>query len=209
MKIAVIAANGKAGSLIVKEAVERRNEVTAVVREENRTVAQNVIKKDLFDLTKEDLAGFDVVVTAFAAWTPETFSQHTTSLQHLADILSGSDTRLLAVGGAGSLYTDESLTTQLSDTPDFPAEYLSIATAMKLGLAELRKRDDVKWTYVSPAAVFDFDAPKTGKYILAGEVFTVNEKGESFISYADYAAAMVDEIEKGNHIRERISVLGK
>lgn len=209
MKIAVVAANGQAGRLIVKEAVERGNEVTAVVREENKTIAQNVIKKDLFDLTKEDLTGFDAVVTAFAAWTPETREQHITSLQHLSDLLSGTDTRLLVVGGAGSLYTDESLTTQICETSDFPEEYLPTATAMKQGLAELRKRNDVKWTYISPAGEFDFNAPKTGEYILAGEVFTVNEKGESFISYADYAVAMVDEIEKGNHIGQRISVLGK
>ena len=209
MKIAVVAANGQAGRLIVKEAVERGNEVTAVVRGENKTIAQNVIKKDIFDLTKEDLSGFDAVVTAFAAWTPETFAQHTTSLQHLADILSGSDTRLLVVGGAGGLYIDESLTTQICDTPDFPAEYLPVAMASNQGLAGLRKRNDVKWTYISPAVEFDFEAPKTGEYILAGEVFTVNEKDESFISYADYAVAMVDEIEKGNHIGQRISVLGK
>lgn len=68
---------------------------------------------------------------------------------------------------------------------------------------------DVKWTYVSPAAEFEADGIRTGEYILAGEEFTVNSKGESVIRYADYAIAMVDEIEKGNHIRQRISVLGK
>ena len=61
--------------------------------------------------------------------------------------------------------------------------------------------------YLSPAADFQADGKKTGKYILAGEDFTLNVKGESVISYADYAIAMVDEIEKGNHIGQRISVV--
>ena len=123
--------------------------------------------------------------------------------------MANKNTRLLVVGGAGSLYTDESLTTQLFTTPDFPADYLPIATNMAKGLEVLRKRNDVKWTYISPAAEFVYDAERKGEYQLAGEVFTVNTKGESKISYADYAIAMVDEAEKGNHINQRISVLWK
>ena len=209
MKIAVLAANGKVGSLIVKEAVERGNDVTAIAREENRTVAKNFIKRDILDLTENDLKDFDVVITAFGAWTEDTLPLHKTTLEHLTDILANKNTRLLVVGGAGSLYTDESLTTQLFTTPDFPADYLPIATNMAKGLEVLRKRNDVKWTYISPAAEFVYDAERKGEYQLAGEVFTVNTKGESKISYADYAIAMVDEAEKGNHINQRISVLWK
>ncbi len=209
MKIAVLAANGKVGSLIVKEAVDRGNDVTAIAREENKTVAKKFLKKDILDLTENDLKDFDVVITAFGAWTEDTLPLHKTTLEHLTDILANKNTRLLVVGGAGSLYTDESLTTQLFTTPDFPADYLPIATNMAKGLEVLRKRNDVKWTYISPAAEFVYDAERKGEYQLAGEVFTVNTKGESKISYADYAIAMVDEAEKGNHINQRISVLWK
>ena len=87
MKIAVVCANGKAGKLIVNEAVERGLDVTAVVRGENKTRAQHVITKDLFDLTSEDLAGFDVVIDAFGAWTEDTLPLHSTSLKHLCDVL--------------------------------------------------------------------------------------------------------------------------
>lgn len=209
MKIAVVAANGKAGQAIVAEALERGHEVTAIVRGENKTKADKVLVKDLFDLTKEDLLEFDAVVTAFGAVTPETLSQHTSSLEHLAGLLENSKTRLLVVGGAGSLYMDDSLTTQLFQTPDFPDAFLPIATAMAKGLDRLRTFTTVNWTYISPAADFVVDGVKTGDYILAGEVFTVNDKDESAISYADYAVAMIDEIESGQHINERISVLGK
>ena len=207
MKIAVICANGKAGKLIVKEAVSRGLDVTAVVREENQTQAQSVLKKDLFDLTSSDLKGFDVVIDAFGAWTEETLPQHSTSLAHLCDILSGTDTRLLVVGGAGSLYVNPEHTACVADGPDFPDAFKPLAAAMPMALGELRKRSDVKWTYLSPAADFQADGPRTGKYILGGEELTLNSKGESVISYADYAIAMIDEAVSGGNIQKRISVV--
>lgn len=207
MKIAVICANGKAGRLIVKEAIERGMDVTAVVRGENKSATDKVIVKDLFDLTSEDLRGFDAVVDAFGAWVTETLSQHSTSLKVLCDALSGTDTRLLVVGGAGSLYVNPEHTLQVMDGADFPEMFKPLAQAQGKALDELRTRTDVKWTFISPAADFQADGEKTGKYILAGEDFTLNANGESIISYADYAIAMVDEIEKGNHICERISVV--
>lgn len=209
MKIAVVAANGRAARKIITEAVSRGMEVTAFGRRDNNTEAQHYVKKDIFDLTKEDLAGFDAVVDAFGAWTEETLPMHSTSLAHLSDILSGSDTRLLVVGGAGSLYLNPEHTKMLVEAPDFPDAFKPLANAQGKALSELRQRKDVRWTFISPAADFQADGARTGEYILAGEEFTVNSKGVSAISYADYAIAMVDEIEKGNHIQQRISVLGK
>ncbi|MDO4266805.1 MAG: NAD(P)-dependent oxidoreductase [Eubacteriales bacterium] len=207
MKIAVVCANGKAGKLIVKEAVNRGLDVTAVVREENQTEAKNSLRKDLFDLTAEDVKGFDVVIDAFGAWTEDTLAQHSTSLKHLADILSGTDTRLLVVGGAGSLYVNPEHTAQVSDGPDFPDVFKPLAAAMAKALSELRERNDVKWTYISPAGDFQADGERSGKYILAGEELRLNDRGESIISYADYAIAMIDEATSGDHIRQRISVV--
>ncbi|MDB8657777.1 NAD(P)-dependent oxidoreductase [Streptococcus anginosus] len=209
MKIAVVAANGKAGQLIVEEAVKRGHDVTAIVRSENKTQAQHLLKKDLFDLTKEDLAGYDVVVTAFEAWTPETLPLHSKSIEHFNDLLAGTSTRLLVVGGAGSLYVDKEKKVRLVDTAEFPADYKPLASAQADELDLLRTKKDLNWTFVSPAEEFIPDGAHTGEYILAGDFFTVNEAGESKISYADYAIAFVDEIESGKHIQERISVLGK
>lgn len=208
-KIAVVCANGKAGKLIVNEAVERGLDVTAVVRGENQTKAQHVLKKDLYDLTTEDLEWFDAVVDAFGAWTEDTLPQHSTSLKHLCDILSGKETRLLIVGGAGSLYVNPEHTACVADGPDFPDAFKPLAAAMAKALGELRERKDVRWTYISPAGDFQAEGEKTGEYILGGEELTLNEKGESIISYADYAVAMVDEITEGSHIQERISVVRK
>ena len=207
MKVAVIAANGKAAGKIITEAMNRGFEVTAFGRKENNTDAKNYVKKDLFDLTTEDLKGFDAVVDAFGAWTEDTLSQHSTSLKHLCDILSGTNIRLLVVGGAGSLYVNPEHSVQVSDSPDFPDAFKPLAKAMATALTELRDRNDVKLTYISPAGDFQADGERSGKYILGGEELVLNSKGESIISYADYAIAMVDEIEKGNHIRQRISVV--
>ncbi len=207
MKIAVVCANGKEGKLLVQEAVDRGLDVTAVVRGENRSAAEKVLNKDLFQLTAEDLKGFDVVIDAFGAWTEETLPQHSTSLKHLCDILSGTETRLLVVGGAGSLYVNPEHTACVADGPDFPDAFKPLAAAMAKALSELRERRDVKWTYISPAADFQAEGEKTGKYILGGEELTVNSRGESIISYADYAVAMIDEAVKGNHIQQRISVV--
>lgn len=207
MKIAVVCANGKAGKLIVKEAVDRGLDVTAVVREENQTAAQKVITKDLFALTKADLEGFDVVIDAFGVWTADTLPQHSTSLEHLCDALSGANTRLLIVGGAGSLYVNPEHTACVADGPDFPGAFKPLAAAMAKALAELRTRSDVRWTYLSPAADFQAEGERTGKYLLGGEELTFNRRGESVISYADYAIAMVDEAQKDSHIQQRISVV--
>lgn len=207
MKMAVMCANGKAGKLIVKEAVERGLDVTAIVRGENRSAAKKALVRDLFDLTNADLKGFDVVVDAFGAWTPETLPLHSASLKHLCDILSGTDVRLLVVGGAGSLYVNPEHTAQVMDGPDFPNVFKPLASNMGKALAELRQRSDVKWTYVSPAGDFQAEGERTGKYILGGEELTLNGRGESVISYADYAIAMVDEAVSGGHIRQRISVV--
>ena len=187
MKIAVVAANGRVAQKVIKEALDRGFKIKAFGRDdENKTVAKDYVKKDIMDLTKEDLAGFDAVVDGFGAWTDEEQPMHIKTSQYLCDLLRGSDTRLLIVGGAGSLYVNPEHTVQVKDAPDFPAMFLPLANAQG---AELDER--------------------TGEYILGGEELTLNEKGESIISYADYAIAMVDEIENGDHIQQRISVVRK
>lgn len=209
MKIAVVCANGKAGQLITKEALNRGLDVTAIVRGENRSAASKWVEKDVLKIIAEDLKEFDAVVDAFGAWTEDTLPLHSTSLKILCDALSGTDTRLLVVGGAGSLYVNQEHTVQVAEGPDFPDMFKPLAAAMAKALGELRQRRDVKWTYISPAADFQAEGERSGEYILGGEELIVNEKGESVISYADFAVAMVDEILNGGHIGERISVVRK
>ncbi len=210
-KVAIVCAAGKQGKLLVDEAVARGYDVTGFVRGNDKVAnpeAKTVVK-DLFELTREDLIGFDVVIDAFGAWTSETLPLHKTSLKHLCDILSGTKVRLLVVGGAGSLYVNPEHTVQVKDLESFPDMFRPLANMQGAALDDLRKRSDVQWTFLSPAGDFVADGERTGEYLLGGEEYFVNDRGESRISYADYAIAMIDEIENANHIQQRFSVIGK
>lgn len=208
-KIAVVAANGKEGSLIVKEAVGRGMDVCAVTRSENKTVAQESLVKDVFDLTAADLEGFDAVVDAFGAWTEDTIPGIGDAVIHLADVMAGSKAQLIVVGGAGSLYVNAEHTATVDQGPEFPESWKPLSASHGRGLAYLRETTDLDWTYVSPAADFQAEGERTGEYTLAGEELTLNSKGESTVSYADFAIAVVDIAEEGSHKRERVSVVSK
>ena len=207
MKMAVVCANGKEGKLVVKEALSRGLDVIAVVREQNQSGAKQAIVKDLFALTRDDLKGFDVVVDAFGAWTADTIGGIPKAVEHLCDLLAGTQTRLLVVGGAGSLYVNPQHTACVADGPDFPDAFKPLAAAHDQALNLLRTRRDVNWTYISPAADFQAEGARTGAYRLGGEELTLNSRGESVISYADYAIALVDEAVSGQHAGQRISVV--
>ena len=209
MKIAVVCANGKEGQKIVDEALGRGLDVTAVVRGENRSNAKKALVRDMFELTAEDLRGFDVVIDAFGAWTAETVGQIPAAVKHLCDVLRGTDTRLLVVGGAGSLYVDPEHTATVDQGPDFPDIFKPVSAAHGEALDFLRTQNDVRWTYVSPAADFRADGARTGEYTLGGEELTLNAAGQSVVSYADFAIAMVDEAVAGVHVGRRISVVSK
>ncbi|ANQ63793.1 NAD(P)-dependent oxidoreductase [Staphylococcus equorum] len=204
MKLAVVAANGKAGQLITKEAYDRGLDVTAIVRSSNKTVTDQVIQKDLFDLTTADTAEFDVVIDAFGQSDENKLDEHSKSMKHLGDLVSNSNKRLLIIGGAGSLYVDEAHTLKLIDSPDFPEQFKKISQAQIKTLEEIQKRKDVKWTFVCPAPDFQYHGEKTGEYKLsADEVIGSN------VSYADFAQAMIDEVLEAQHIQQRFAVFAK
>lgn len=209
MKIAILGATGKAGNEITKEAIRRGHEVTGFVRNKAKLSTEiKAVEKDIFALTTSDLENFDAVVDAFNA-APGEENLHQTSLKHLSTILKGTKTRLIVVGGAGSLYVDPEETIRVMDTPDFPAAFLPTATNMGAAFDALQKETNLNWTYISPAAFFNPDGARTEEYKTAQNVLTTNAAGNSEISYADYAMAFVDEIEKAQHLNQRFSVVSK
>lgn len=206
MKIAIIGATGRAGSRILLEALNRKHDVTAIVRDAAK-IKNDVVKtleKDIFSLSTSDLQAFDVVVSAFG--TPrESHHLHLESAKHLTSILKNQDKpRLIIVGGAGSLLVDDK-GTELCKTPDFPPEYNITATAMHEELNFLYNVIDVNWVFLSPSAEF---APgeRTGHYRLGKDHLLVDKEGNSSISMEDYAIALLDEIEKPKHNKERFTV---
>ncbi|MCF6515910.1 NAD(P)H-binding protein [Lactobacillus sp. S2-2] len=205
MKYLVLAANGKEGQLVTNEAINRNLDVTVMVRGENKTVAKNVIKKDLFDISYDDLKPFDVVLSCFGS---SNFDDHLKITKKLYQLLKNTNKRLIINGGAGSLYVDSKHQQRMMDVNDFPEAYKPIANGMAKALDYLRDCDDFLWTYISPAQLFNATGERKNDYILGGEQQIYNSKGESEISYADFAIAMIDEATKGNHLKQRISVVG-
>ncbi len=208
-KIAILAANGKAGQAIVYEALSRGFNISAFIRNGLKQQFKDdikIVQKDIFSLNSENLEGFDYIIDAFGEWGD--LNLHKKHIEHLCKILHNNRAKLVIVGGAGSLYMDKNHSTMLIDMPNFPNKYKPLGKAMAEGLEFLRSENKINWLYVSPPADFITDAPKSGKYKIISEEFEVNDKGESKGSYKDYAAALLDAMLNYKLNRTRIGVIG-
>ncbi len=207
MKVLVVASNGRVGKLVVKNALKKGFDVTGSGKGENLSEAGNYIQKNALDLTKEEVSGFDAVIDCAGGWDKKTINNIPNVMIHLANILEGTKTRLYVVGGAGSLFVNSERTITVDMGKDFPDSWKPLSSAHGKGLAYLRQAKDLNWIYISPACNFVADGEETGTYKLGGENMILNSKGESTISYADYAIALVDVLESGKYNKERISVV--
>ncbi|NMA06893.1 MAG: NAD(P)H-binding protein [Ruminococcaceae bacterium] len=208
MKITVIGASGRLGSLIVKEALSRGHEVTAAVRDVYFSPDSRikVMEGDIFDLEYDDVWDQDVIIDAFGVWEADKADQHRTTLEHLCDIMSGKSNRLIIVGGNGNLFLDETRSERVIDKADYPKAAYPIALAMVEAYDNLKKRYDVQWTYVCPALDFKPDEKGSGIYRISGDILPYNHRGKSEITYEDFAVAIIDEAEKMEYIGEQITV---
>lgn len=211
MKIAVIGATGFVGSAILKEALDRGHEVTAIVRHPEKVEARPKLHPQKGDVHSEDevarlVAGHDAVISAFnPGWgDPDIYSLQVSGTRAIiAGVKKAGIKRLLFVGGAGSLEVKPGV--QALDLPGFPAEYKQGALATREALTLLRKENALEWSFLSPSADL---APgqRTGKFRLGKDQMLTDEKGRSRISVEDYAMAMIDEVERPAHIRQRFTV---
>ncbi|MFC5589779.1 NAD(P)-dependent oxidoreductase [Sporosarcina soli] len=211
MKIGIIGATGKAGSLIGKEASERGHDITAIVRNAAKLSEEEyaILEKDIFDLKAEDLQQFDVVVNAFGAPAGQEHL-HVDAGRVLIEAMKGAtDTRLIVVGGAGSLFVDEAQTIRLIETPEFPKEFFATAANQGKNLEDLQNTNSVKWTFISPAAFFNPEGKRTGSYQKGKDNLIVNSNGDSYVSYADFAIAVLDEIENPQYINGRFTLVSE
>ncbi len=200
MKIALIGATGMIGSRLLAELQSRGHVVTAIVRHpESVPTLPNVVGKkgDVHDETAlaELLKGQDAAISSVRFLDND-------AKKLIGAVKASAAPRYLIVGGAGSLEVAPGM--KLFDTPQFPAQYRAEAKAGGDFLDLLRKETALDWTFLSPSAVI---APgeRTGKFRLGGDQLLIHEKGSN-ISAEDYAIAMVDEIEKPAHSRQRFTV---
>ncbi|MGV2685855.1 NAD(P)H-binding protein, partial [Clostridium perfringens] len=112
MKVALIGASGTIGRRITEEALRRGHEVMAVLRNPDRLDSEHErlkkVKADVMDPSslEEAIQGHDAVISAFG---PK-FGQEEELVAAARTIVEGTRrggvTRLLIVGGAGSLIAD-------------------------------------------------------------------------------------------------------
>jgi len=211
MKIALIGATGFVGSAILKEALYRAHEVTAIVRNSDTLTPHEKLRSMKGDVYNEDevvrlVAGHDAVISAFnPGWSnPDIYSQQIKGTHSIINGVKKSGVkRLLFVGGAGSLEVTPGV--QSVDMPGFPAEYKQGALATREALNMLRKESGLEWSFLSPSADL-FPGQRTGRFRLGTDQLLTNAQGESRISVEDYAMAMINEVEKPQHIRRRFTV---
>lgn len=207
MNILVIGANGNAGRRIVKKALKAGHQVTGLVRREGAIEGIPTIVKDALQLTKQELTQFDVVVNATSAFTPDTYHLPADLTLLLVKALANTNTRLIAIGGAGSLYVDEDHTVQLNDTPEFPKEFLARSKTHGKSDDILRKFSNVDWTMFTPPPILDVEGPKSNDYVLGNENVILNREGKPYLSYATFAQILVDEINNHKFGRQRFTAV--
>jgi len=216
MGIAIVGASGFVGSKLVKEAVRRGYEVTAIARHpdkiDNSDEKVTARKRNVFEVEQmaELLKGHDAVLSTFnPGWdNPNIYDDYLQGAQHLQKAVKKSGVkRFLVVGGAGSLEIEPGK--QLVDTPDFPEEYKQGALAARDYLDDiLGKEDELEWTFLSPAILMHpgIDTGRTGEYRIGTDQPVFDENGESKISAEDLCVALLDELENNQFIKQRFTV---
>lgn len=207
MNVVVYGATGNAGSEIVKELLSRGHKVTGVARKVDPLKTEPGVTAKVDDLSNVDaiaaiVKGADAVVSAYQPPADDTDAIVAVTERQVAAVKKAGGSRLLVVGGAGLLEVAPGVT--LIKSGYLPAEYMPIAVSHEKALGVLRA-SDVNWTYLSPGAYF-VPGERTGKFRLGTKELIMDAKGESKISFADYAIALVDEIERPAHERASFSV---
>ena len=211
--VLLIGATGFVGSAVLNELVSRGHKVTAVARN-----VEKVAKSELVDVVKEDVAnvdaiaklaeGKDAIISAYnPGWTNPDIA--TLISENYPKILSAAKKsgveRLLIVGGAGTLFCAPGL--RVVDSGAIPEEIMGgVRPLGDFYLNTLMNENEIDWVFFSPAGVFDQQGKKTGSYRLGKDDLIVDAEGNSHISVQDYADAMVNELEKPAHHKERFTI---
>lgn len=208
MNVVVYGATGNSGSEIVKELLRRGHKVTGVARKVESLEGQPGVTAKTDDLSNVDriaeiIQGADVVVSAYQPPTDNTDALIDVTKRQIDAVKKAGVPRLVVVGGAGQLEVAPGVT--LIKSGYLPAEYLPIALSHEKAAEVLKASSGINWTYIAPGAYF-VPGERTGKYRTGTNNLVSDEKGESRISFADYAIALVDEIEKPKHERALFSV---
>lgn len=210
MKIALIGASGYVGSALLTEALSRGHSITALVTHPDKLPARKgltVVQADALNAESlsGQLRGHDAVLSAFSGHVNDNVLDY--YLKGFKAIVAATKQaavpRLLMVGGAGSLFVAPGV--QLLDTPQFPAQWRATAEGARQALRLLQDEPTLDWTMLSPSAHLE-PGERSAKFRLGSDDLLLDANGESRISLADYAVAMIDELERPAHHRQRFTV---
>lgn len=208
MKIAVVGANGNLGARVTKQALNRGFQVKGFIYAgEAPDERMEVVRKSLFDMNAGDIADCDVMISAYGSgFNADPALNHQAFIKYI-ELNDHTQRHLIAIGGAGSLFTDESHTVYCYETPEHPDFLRDISKNIKLGIDELKKTKEMNWTVVCPSSFFDSEGPWTKNYQIGLEGHLIyNEKGQSYVTYDDLAMAMVDIAESNAYNCRQITV---
>lgn len=212
MKIAIIGATGFVGTAILNELTARNHEITAIARNPKDENKEHVkwIKADANAENEllEAISGNELVINAYSAgWTnPNFYNDFLAASKTIQEAVKKSDAkRFITIGGGGSLYVAPNV--QAVDTPDFPKEYYTGATAARDYLNYIKEEKELDWTFFSPALEMHqgITRGRTGKYRLGLENPVFNEEQRSILSVEDLAVVIADEVEVPKHHQVRFT----
>lgn len=215
MKISLIGATGFVGSAILKEALSRRHQVTAILRHPEKLKLRDenlvVVQGDVMDTEKlaSLLKGNEMVISAYnSGWdNPDIYNEFIRGARSIQDAVKMSGARrLIVMGGAGSLLVRPGL--QIVDSPNFPASVKMGSMAARDYLNMLRDEKQVDWTYISPSPNMNSanSGKRTGRYRTGLDSPVFDAHNHSSISVEDLAVAALDEAENEKHSRQRFTV---
>ena len=211
--VLLIGATGFVGSAILNELVNRGHKVTAVVRNAQKLASMADVEAVEADVADVDAIaklaeGKDAVISAYnpGLMNPDIARLITENYPKILQAAKKSGVkRLLIVGGAGTLFCAPGL--RVVDSGAIPEEIMDgVRPLGDFYLNTLMNEQDIDWVFFSPAGAFDEKSERTGKFRLGKDDLIVDENGQSHISVQDYAVAMVDELEKEEHHKERFTI---
>jgi putative NADH-flavin reductase len=214
MRIVLFGATGNVGRRIAKEALDRGHEVIGVVRDPAAVQPPDprvrLVRGDATnaDSVADVVRGADAVVSAISPRPNQRGLPAPKLVDNARALIAGLRTagvkRVLYVGGASSLEVAPGK--QLLDQPGFPDAYKAEAIEGRDALHVWRtEAAGLDWTFLSPAMEIG-PGERTGRYRTSGEQLLFDSAGKSFISFEDYAVAVLDELEGRQHVGQRFGV---
>lgn len=207
--IVVFGGTGYTGGNIVREAASRGHQVISVSRSKPTDPVEGVTYETgtVEEVAPAVVPGADVVVATLSP-RGDMAGRLVDTYRELARLSAEAGARYLQIGGFSSLRPAPGAPRFVEG--EIPEQFRDEALegeATRVMLVD-EAASDLDWLFISPAGTYGAWAAgeRTGAYRVGDEVALFDDAGESAISGADLALAVVDEIDAPSHHRTHIGV---